>query len=96
MPFLTSKEYMFKKIVVNRVSFPTESLIEVITPELEDPYWEFVYGDTEGNPGDFIFATGEVTIQATLRKSNLKLVEGVEQTTVRRLKRRGEEETNET
>lgn len=93
MAILSSKEYRFTKVKVNGNSLPVDSLLEIITPELEDPYWEFIYSDP-GNENYSIFATGNITIEAIPKMANLELVEKTEGS-VRRLKRK-EDTVNET
>ncbi|MCL6542066.1 MAG: hypothetical protein K6T87_16035 [Roseiflexus sp.] len=73
MAVLSSKEFIFQKVSVNGFDFSPE-VEEVITPEMEDPYWEITYLDSSGRVETVIFATGNVLIEA--RPKELRIVKG--------------------
>lgn len=68
MSVLSNKEYEFLNVEIGGVSYPP-SPVEIITPEVEDPFWEINYRD-----GTSIFATGNVMIAAKLKE--LTVIEG--------------------
>jgi hypothetical protein len=86
MAILSSEEFIFQKIIINGKEFSPD-VAEIITPEMEDPYWEISYASSGGSVETVIFATGEVFVEA--RPKELKVIEGgkKEEPVVRRLKR---------
>jgi len=69
MSILSKDEFEFDKIEINGESLPPFPE-EVLTPEMEDPFWEIHYSS-----GMVLFLTGNVQIMAH-SKEELKVVGG--------------------
>lgn len=69
MAVLSKDEFDFDKIELEKESLPPFA-DEVLTPEMEDPYWEIHYPN-----GLVLFLTGNVQVMAHTR-GELKVVEG--------------------
>lgn len=68
MSLLSKEEFDFDKIEINGEQLPPFPE-EVLTPEMEDPFWEIHYSS-----GMVLFLTGNVQVMAHSRE--LKIVEG--------------------